>query len=394
MSYKDLYSEVKKRKMEALNKKDIVKAVEKHGKILAVEGRFEKPKKVIENMYAAEKRTIKPNQIMKYDLGLYDIVLIGCPGNQIPEAAHPRIQVFVQNGGWLITTDWALVSIVEKLFPGYIRWNNQKTGDVVVACQLADPTHPFLDGVKSEMTREKWIKKATKNTSEDEFRWWLETKSYPIRVLNPVEVNVLIYSRELKYKWGEGAVLCYFDVGKLGGRVIHIISHTHLQKGGEKGKFVSALILTNILDEKISRKMGIPLKSSAGYVSDCTQPQASKYTEPQFQGQGNYSQPTATDDWLNPPSPSENYITPSNIGSSDAGGSSGDIGLTGTSQIKEVNRNSFSLMTKCAYCDLDFNGYTGKIYTCQECKAAYHEGCLNNQINEGTCKKCNRILLW
>ena len=33
MSWKDLYSEVKKRKMETLNKKDVVKAVEKYGKI-------------------------------------------------------------------------------------------------------------------------------------------------------------------------------------------------------------------------------------------------------------------------------------------------------------------------------------------------------------------------
>ncbi len=38
-SEKDLYSEVKRRKMEALGKKDVVKAVEKHGRILAVEGR-------------------------------------------------------------------------------------------------------------------------------------------------------------------------------------------------------------------------------------------------------------------------------------------------------------------------------------------------------------------
>ncbi len=394
MSFKDLYSEVKKRKMEALNKKDIVKAVEKYGKILAVEGRFEKPKNVVENMYAAEKRTIKPSQIMKYELELFDIVLIGCPGDQIPEAAHPRIQVFVQNGGWLITTDWALVSIVEKLFPGYLRWNGQKTADAVVACQLADPTHPFLDGVKSEMTREKWIKKATKNAAIDEFRWWLETKSYPIRVINPVEVNVLIYSRDIKYKWGEGAVLCYFDVGTMGGRVIHIISHTHLQKGGEKGKFVSALILTNILDERISRKMGIPLTSSVRYVSDWTQTQTPKYTETQFQTQGTFNPSPGGDDWLRPPTSSENYIIPSSTANGRDGADSGEISLMGTSQINEADRNSFSLTTNCAYCTLDFNEYAGKIYICQECKAAYHEGCLNNQINEGTCKSCNRILLW
>ena len=40
MSWKDLYSEVKKRKMEALDKKEVVQAVEKHGKILAISGRY------------------------------------------------------------------------------------------------------------------------------------------------------------------------------------------------------------------------------------------------------------------------------------------------------------------------------------------------------------------
>ena len=49
MSWKDLYSEVKKRKMEALDKKEVVQAVEKHGKILAVSGRYERPKKDVES---------------------------------------------------------------------------------------------------------------------------------------------------------------------------------------------------------------------------------------------------------------------------------------------------------------------------------------------------------
>ncbi|MBY8982959.1 MAG: hypothetical protein KGD57_08425, partial [Candidatus Lokiarchaeota archaeon] len=57
--WKNLYSEVRKRKIEALNKKDVVKAVEKHGRILAIEGEYEKPEKVIDHMYAAEKLFLK-----------------------------------------------------------------------------------------------------------------------------------------------------------------------------------------------------------------------------------------------------------------------------------------------------------------------------------------------
>jgi len=157
MSYKDLYSEVKKMKQQG-GKKDVVKAVEKHGRILAVEGRFEKPKKVINNMYGLVRDITVPNKFPKYDLSNYDLVLLGCPADKIPGSTHPKIRAFVENGGFLLTTDWAIVPIVEKIFPGYIRWNGKKTADAVVACQIDEPDHPFLDGVKKEIQKTQWSK--------------------------------------------------------------------------------------------------------------------------------------------------------------------------------------------------------------------------------------------
>jgi hypothetical protein len=369
MSLKDIYSEVKKRKMEALNKKDVVKAVEKHGKILAVNGRYEKPKKIVEHMYASMKKVVREKEFMKQNLLQYDVVMIGCPGSDIPNASHPKIKDFVMNGGWLITTDWALKSIVETIFPGFIRWNKAKTADAVVSCQVLQPNHPFLDGVLSEIQQSKWQKQTAKNTKKKEFRWWLEIKSFPIQVINHEAVRVLINSWELQNKWGESPVLVEFDYGKMGGRIIHMISHTHLQKGGAKGKYASALILTNILDEKVSQKMGISKPQAQGYVTD--------WETPQTQAEQQYSQP----------SPQTNYLRPA------VGGS----GLTGTSQIVELDENSpssFSYTNKCVYCSYDFVEQLGKIYTCKECNAPYHESCINMQINEGTCKNCGRILLW
>jgi len=375
MSWKDLYSEVKKRKMEALNKKDVVQAVEKHGKILAVSGKYEKPKKVIEHMYASLKKVIREKEIMREDLSQYDVILIGCPGSDIPNASHPKVRDFVMNGGWLITTDWAIRSIIENIFPGYIRWNHAKTADAVVACQIIEPNHPFLEGVLSEIQQSKWQKQTAKKTKKSEFRWWLETRSFPIQIINHQAVRVLIGSWEIQNKWGESPVLVEFNYGKMGGRVIHMISHTHLQKGGAKGKYASALILTNILDEKISQKMGISKKPTPGYVSDwqTPQPQQQQY------------QPPLEEQWVSPPQ-QNNYLTPGNIGG----------GLTETTQIIEadVNSSNFSFTSKCVYCEYDFAEYVGKIYVCGACKAPYHENCINTQINEGTCKKCGRILLW
>jgi len=375
MSWKDLYSEVKKRKIEALNKKDVVQAVEKHGKILAVSGRYEKPKKVIEFMYASLKKVIKEKEIMKEDLTQYDVVLIGCPGSDIPYAAHPKVRDFVMNGGWLITTDWALRSIIESIFPGFLRWNKAKTADAVVACQINEPNHPFLEGVISEIQQSKWQKQSAKNTKKSEFRWWLETRSFPIQILNHQAVKVLISSWEIQNKWGESPVLVEFDYGKKGGRIIHMISHTHLQKGGAKGKYASALILTNILDEKVSQKMGIKKTPASGYVSDWQQ------TQPQQQD----NEPPLEEQWVAPPSQTE-FLTPTTEGS----------GLTETSQIIEINVNnpSFTFTDTCIYCGYDFTEYKGKVYACNMCKTLYHENCINTQINEGICKNCNRILLW
>ena len=370
MSWKDLYSEVKKRKMEALNKKDVVQAVERHGKILAIDGAFEKPKKVVQHMYASEKKIIKPKDILKIDLNLYDVILVGCPGKAIPNIAHSKIREFVSNGGWLLSTDWVLFHIIEAVFPGYIRWNKKRTEDAVVACQILEPNHPFLEGVIGEIQQSKW---STANTKKEEFRWWLETKSFPITIMNPDAVRILIASHEIKRKWGEAPVMVEFSYGQKGGRVIHMISHTHLQKGGKKGKFASALILTNILDEKISQKMGITKKPEQRYVSDWeTQPQQS------------VSQQPLEDQWVTPPQQS-NYVTPSTASSGV---------LSGTSQIIEANDTNFSFASKCVYCGYDFLEYMGKVYLCKECGGSYHENCLNTQINEGSCKKCNRILLW
>ncbi|MFO8020314.1 MAG: hypothetical protein R6U96_16945 [Promethearchaeia archaeon] len=407
MSFKDLYSEVKKRKMQALNKKDVVKAVEKHGKILAVDGKFEKVKKVIKHIYASEKEIIKTRNlkdILKTDLNRFDVVLLGCPGNNIPRAAHPKIKRYVEQGGWLITTDWVIKSIIEPVFPGYIRWNGNRSDDTVVSCQILEPNHPFLDGVISEISKSKWQESA-KDVKKKEFKWWLENRSFPIQVVNHQAVRVLIASWELKNKYGEAPVLVYFDYGKQGGRIIHMISHTHLQKGGEKGKYASALILTNILDEKVARKMGIskgqPAKPAQRYQDPSSPNQNQNYVTPQMppaQSNPPSNQSAFEENWVfssQNQSDQNDYVTPDNIGSEGGKGAEG-VDLTGTSKIVEtdVNDPSFSFADECAYCGYDFGEYQGKVFTCNECGTHYHENCINQQVQEGVCKKCGRILLW
>lgn len=367
MSEKDLYSEVKARKMAALGKKDVVKAVEQHGKILAIRGKYEKPDKIIKFIYASKKEIVNPKVAHKKDFSQFDVVFVGCPGSDILKSGLSKFREYVMDGGWLLTTDWCIRTIVEHVFPGYIHWAGEKTADAVVQCEMVDPHHPFLDGVQSEITTGKYSK-GSKGKASATFSWWLEDKSFPITVDRPDAVHVLIKSNELGQKWRKDPVLVYFDVGKKGGKVIHLISHTHLQKGGKKGKFVSAMILTNILDEVVSIKHGVKRSGGSSGYKDYG---------------GTASQPSI--DWGTSPQQSGNYITPD---------LTSDSGLVGTAKVVETNESQPSTQ-KCALGDGNFEGYTGKVFKCSSCGTVYHENCINMQLQQsGICKICEKIFLF
>jgi len=123
------------------------------------------------------------------------------------------VQRFVTAGGSLFTTDWALRHVLEPAFPGVVAYNQRPTADAVVRVEAAAHENPFLKGVMD---------------GADDPIWWLEGSSYPIVVLDPARVQVLISSRELQDRWGEAPVALTFRAGE--GEVFHMISHYYLQR--------------------------------------------------------------------------------------------------------------------------------------------------------------------
>jgi hypothetical protein len=83
----------------------------------------------------------------------------------------------------------------------------------VVRIEVKDAGNPYVAGVFHE---------------GDDPLWWLEGSSYPIRVLAPETVSVLIASRELEARHGEAPVAVSFPAGQ--GEVLHMISHYYLQR--------------------------------------------------------------------------------------------------------------------------------------------------------------------
>ena len=137
---------------------------------------------------------------------------MNCPG-QVSRDAVTNVRDFVEAGGSLFSTDWALRHLVEPAFPGTIAYNDRPTRDDVVRIEVAEADNPFLRGVI--------------DPGEDPL-WWLEGSSYPIRVLDGDRVRVLVRSSELEARYGEAPVAVLFSHGR--GEVFHMISHYYLQR--------------------------------------------------------------------------------------------------------------------------------------------------------------------
>ncbi len=155
---------------------------------------------------------VEPSHVASAELRPDQVMFVNC-GAKFDGRAIARVRSFVEEGGFLFTTDWALRHVLEAAFPGYVQYNGQHTGDEVVRVEIHRKDDPMLAALIGP---------------DDDPQWWLERSSYPIRVLRPDDVDVIISSKELGRRYGEPAVFVTFEVGQ--GRIYHMISHFYLQR--------------------------------------------------------------------------------------------------------------------------------------------------------------------
>ena len=155
---------------------------------------------------------VPPGQLGAVRLRPEQLLVVNCPG-QLDRREIAQVREFVERGGSLFTTDWALRHVIEPAFPGVLAYNERPTADDVVRIEIRNRDNPFLRGVLDDA---------------DDPVWWLEGSSYPIRVLDPSRVEVLLTSAELEGKYGEAPVAVVFRHGE--GEVFHMISHYYLQR--------------------------------------------------------------------------------------------------------------------------------------------------------------------
>ena len=207
-------SKILEKRMEKERPQDleILKKV-KDSSIIIVAGSYDKIEMVLD-LIKIPYVLIQPQDVDQIELKTDQILIVNCPG-YISEFGLNKIKGFVQKGGFLFTTDWALLNILEKIFPEYVKYNQRPTADDCVRVEVVDKKNKFLEGLF---------------TGKDaDPIWWLESSSYPIIIVDKNKVNILVSSKEMKEKYGESPIVILFRYGD-GGTVLHMTSHYYLQR--------------------------------------------------------------------------------------------------------------------------------------------------------------------
>ena len=121
---------------------------------------------------------IKAKDITAEILSGARVMIINCAG----EVKRDRLQLirdFVQRGGYLLTTDWALNNSLEQTFPGYVDWNKGVNSKSIYQSTYISPDPVLAIG-------------CVRNAP-----WKLDAGAHLVRILRQGDVKVLVASAEL-----------------------------------------------------------------------------------------------------------------------------------------------------------------------------------------------------
>lgn len=206
---------------------------------------------VVQGEYDHHEHVLRDLQIPHRSIGHYEprfasgealrrprFVFWNC-GNDPPRRVVERIakplRAFVEQGGYLFTSDWVIAHVLGHAFSEYVGTRGTAAGlpELVVDIHPApgQAAHPLLEGVFLPGVQG---------------RWWLEAKSVDCVVKKPGVVDVLIESPELKRDHDvSSAVAVTFPHGR--GRVLHVVGHYDQEMGNVAGVVAVQRLALNFL---------------------------------------------------------------------------------------------------------------------------------------------------
>ena len=157
---------------------------------------------------------VDPSELAELPLHSKQVVMVNCTG-VMPDAALERLKRFVTAGGFLYTTDHAVLNVVQKIFPNTIAWTGGSTVQEVVPVRIhgSNEDRGLLNSLGG-------------NAKE---LWQTAGGGYPVKVLDPKRVTVLMDSEVAEKKYGSGIVAVRFRWED--GQVIHVTGHFSTQPG-------------------------------------------------------------------------------------------------------------------------------------------------------------------
>lgn len=174
-------------------------------RLIEVKGQWDDAARTLKNLGIPFTR-VRAGQLRPDVLSAARVIVVNCAG-ELKRDQLQNIRDFVSNGGYLLTTDWALDNMLQQTFPGYVEWNKGKSDRNMYSSTIVNPDPVLFD-----------------NTVRNAY-WKLDLSAHMIRVRRPDAVRVLCTSPELAAEDPDhmGALAVVFKFGK--GYVLHMVGH-------------------------------------------------------------------------------------------------------------------------------------------------------------------------
>ena len=204
--------------------------------------------------------------LRSHELKACTALFVNCGSIGWPTKLITKIRDYVANGGYLFATDVAIVDVVNRAFPGYIRTGRASFPDLTVDILpwRGSTGHPYLRGVNIPLTGSS-VEKATGRMT------WIIDAGGPSIDFDPRRVVPLIEAPSLQrrkaptavgvtFRYGVDLQLypnsiqtggVYEELSHLGGgSVLCVISHFKKQKSGEDGFALQNLLINFLIEAK------------------------------------------------------------------------------------------------------------------------------------------------
>jgi len=173
--------------------------------VVCVKGQWDDSSKTLDKFQIPHVK-IGGGKVANYPLAGTKVVIVDCAGDLNREACQV-LRDFVINGGYLLSTDWALDNFTGPTFKDYIQWNKGMNRRDMVDATVHD-TDPVL----------------FHNTVTNAY-WKLDQESHLIHIVNRDRVRVLARSSQLVIDDPDraGILAVVFPFGR--GYVMHMTGH-------------------------------------------------------------------------------------------------------------------------------------------------------------------------